>query len=91
MFCYLCTYILDLFPRELVTKVKPNIKHLADGELMGVGSPWSYIGILHHSVLGEKQGALLNVCRRKIGIKKVKTSILHVVLVGKRVQLFNLY
>jgi len=58
---------------------------------MGVGSPWSYIGILHHSVLGEKQGALLNACRKKIGIKKVKTSILHVVLVGKRVQLFNLY
>jgi hypothetical protein len=39
--------------------------HLVDGELVGVGLLWSYIGILHHSVHGEKQGALLNVCLTK--------------------------
>jgi hypothetical protein len=36
-----------------------NIKHLVHGELVGVGSLWLYIGILHHSVLGEKEVAFL--------------------------------
>jgi len=36
-----------------------------DGELVGVGSLWPYIGILHHSALGEKEGALLDVCQTK--------------------------
>jgi hypothetical protein len=49
---YLSTYILDLFPTELVTKVKPNFNSVEvhpqlsynrrpmDGVLVGAGSLW---------------------------------------------------
>jgi hypothetical protein len=52
VFSYLSTYMRDLFPTELVTKVKPNINsvevhaqlsnkgRLVDGELVGAGSLW---------------------------------------------------
>ncbi len=52
LFSYLSTYIADLFPTELVTKVKPNINsvevhpqltnngHPVDRALVGAGSLW---------------------------------------------------
>jgi hypothetical protein len=57
----------DLFPTELVTKVKPNInsdevhpqlsnnRHPVDGALVGAGSLWpSNSGSSNHESLGEQ-------------------------------------
>jgi hypothetical protein len=55
VFIYFPTYIWDLFPTELVTKVKPNINavqihpqvsnngHPVNGVLVGAGSLWASI------------------------------------------------
>jgi len=55
LFSYLSAYLWDLFPTELVTKMKLNINsvevhpqlsnngHPVDGVLVGAGSLWPYL------------------------------------------------